>query len=323
VFADTLESITNWYVRRSRDRFWYAETADGQAAVDTLHTVLEVMCRLAAPLLPLVSEEIWRGLTGERSVHLADWPRRDELPSDDALVASMDAVRTVASSVLGLRTTAGLRVRQPLSALTVAVADPELLGPFTALLADEVNVKRVELLTIEQAAEAGVGVRQRLTVNARAAGPRLGKTVQPVIKASKSGDWSIEPGGVVCGGVPLEAAEYELTTVVEGSADGSVVAQLPREGFVLLDTALTPELEAEGWARDAIRQIADARRDADLHVSDRIKLTLSAEPARAQALERHRELIAAETLAVELSIVDDADTAPDTVRVSLEPVREA
>ncbi|WP_108667806.1 isoleucine--tRNA ligase [Euzebya rosea] len=317
-FGDTLDSVTNWYVRRSRDRFWNAETPEGQAAVDTLHTVLEVLCRLAAPLLPLVAEEVWRGLTGERSVHLTDWPTPDELPADHDLVAGMDGIRAAASAVLALRTAAGLRVRLPLSSLTVAVEDPAALEPYVGLLADEVNVKDVRLVSIAEAEAAGVGVSQQLTVNARAAGPRLGKDVQGVIKASKTGDWSVDGDTVVCGGVALEPAEFELATVVEGSGDHSVVGQIPSGGFVLLDTTVTPELEAEGWARDVIRRVADARRDADLHVSDRIVLTLVVPPGRTGALEVHRDMIAAETLATTLHGDTDDQLGADDVRITLE-----
>lgn len=317
VFADTLDSVTNWYIRRSRDRFWNAETDDGQAAVDTLHTALEVMCRLAAPLLPLVTEEIWRGLTGERSVHLTDWPLPEELPADHDLVAGMDAVRATASAVLGLRTTAGLRVRQPLPTVTVAVEDPGTLRPFLGLLADEVNVKDVRLMTVDEAAGDDVGVRQQLTVNARAAGPRLGPTVQGVIQASKTGDWTVEPDCVVCGGVRLEEGEYELTTVVEGSESGLLVAPLPGGGFVLLDTTVTPELEAEGWARDVIRKVADARRDAGLHVSDRIALSLTVPPARQDALATHRALITGETLTTELHVTTDEVLTQDEVVIAV------
>jgi isoleucyl-tRNA synthetase len=131
-FCDVL---TNWYVRRSRDRFWAGE----QDAIDTLHTVLEVSCRLAAPLLPLTTEAIWRGLTGQRSVHLADWPDPALLPQDRDLVASMDRVRQVVSAVLSLRKARGLRVRQPLPQLTVAAPDAGTLAAFTDLIADEVN----------------------------------------------------------------------------------------------------------------------------------------------------------------------------------------
>jgi len=320
VFSDTLESMTNWYIRRSRDRFWEAETADGQAAVNTLHTVLEVMCRLAAPLLPLVSEEIWRGISGGRSVHLADWPTADELPADDALVESMDIIRAVASAALGLRTAEGLRVRQPLSELTVAINNPDVLAPLTGLLKDEINVKNVKLLTIENATEQGIDVKQQLTVNARVAGPRIGKKVQQVIKASKTGNWSIEADGVVCDGIPLEDAEYELTTHIAGSDENTSVAQLPDAGFILLNTIVTSELQAEGWARDAIRQIADARRDAKLDVSDRIKLRLSASATKAQALDVHRELIMSETLSVEMTVTDEEHATDDEIGVSLEKV---
>ena len=321
MFADTLESVTNWYVRRSRDRFWNAETKDGQAAVDTLHTVLEIMCRLSAPLLPLISEEIWRGLTGKRSVHLANWPAAKELPADEALVMAMDSIREAASVTLRLRTAANLRVRLPLSLLTVVVDNPERLASLSDMLADEVNVKRVRLVSLNEATEVGVGVRQRLSVNARAAGPRLGNTVQHVIKASKNGDWSVNAdGGLICGGVSLEKTEYQLSTEVEGSKDGSVVAQLPGGGFVVLDTNVTDELEAEGWARDAVRQIADARRDADLDVSDRINLTLTATQARVDALVNYRDMIASETLAVEVTINTDTRLAEDDLNISFDVV---
>ena len=106
-----LDVLTNWYIRRSRERFW-DEDAD---AFDTLYTVLEVVCRVTAPLMPLTTEEVWRGLTGERSVHLTDWPAADDLPADDALVAAMDAVRDVCSAGSALRKAANLRNRLPLS----------------------------------------------------------------------------------------------------------------------------------------------------------------------------------------------------------------
>ena len=121
---DHAEALTNWYVRRSRDRFW---DGDGDA-IDTLHTVLEVTARVAAPLLPLTMEKVWQGLTGERSVHLADWPAHRELPHDDALVTAMERVREVASAALSLRKARSLRVRLPLATLTVAAADAHTLA---------------------------------------------------------------------------------------------------------------------------------------------------------------------------------------------------
>jgi isoleucyl-tRNA synthetase len=126
-FADVL---TNWYVRRSRDRFWegVGEDGSGTEAFDTLYTVLETVTRVAAPLLPLVSERIWKDLTGGRSVHLTDWPEAAEFPADDALVDAMDRIRAISSTALSLRKQAGKRVRLPLASLTVVAHDAGALA---------------------------------------------------------------------------------------------------------------------------------------------------------------------------------------------------
>jgi isoleucyl-tRNA synthetase len=286
-----LDALTNWYVRRSRDRFW----AGDRDAFDTLYTVLETLCRLVAPLAPMTAEEVWRGLTGERSVHLADWPAAEEFPADPALVSTMDAVRDVASAALSLRKANGLRVRLPLPALTVAAPGAERLRPFADLLTDEVNVKRVELT----GDLAGYGKRV-LTVVPRLLGPRLGGRVQEVIKAVKAGDWSVADGVVTAGGVPLQEGEYELKLV---AADVEHSAPLPGgEGVVVLDTAVTPQLAAEGLARDVVRVAQQARRAAGLDVADRITLTVEASPEVSAAVEAHRDFIARETLAVALTV---------------------
>jgi isoleucyl-tRNA synthetase len=300
-----LDVLTNWYIRRSRERFWDTSGADASVprqGFDTLYTALEVTCRVTAPLLPLTTEEIWRGLTGERSVHLTDWPDAAGLPSDPGLVAAMDRAREVCSAAASLRKANGLRVRLPLPELTVVAADAESLADFTALIAEEVNVREVTLLDVADAAAQQVRVSQRLTVNARAAGPRLGRDVQTVIKASKSGDWSASPSGaVVCGGAELQPGEFTVETVV---ADGAgATAMLPGGGFLLLDTAVTPELAAEGLARDVVRAVQQARRAAGLGVSDRISLTIAGTPAAQQAMRTHQQLIASETLATAVELL--------------------
>ena len=307
---DTVEVLTNWYVRRSRDRFWAAETPDGQAAVDTLHTALEVLMRLAAPLLPLTAEEVWRGLTGGRSVHLADWPVPEELPAADDLVAGMDAVRAVASATLGLRKVGSLRVRLPLRSLTVVVEAPEVLRPLTGLLADEVNVRDVRVLSLAEAHSTGVSVSERVSVNARAAGPRLGRTVQEAIRGCREGRWSRANDGTLdVDGIRLLEGEYTTETVVEGVGTGAVAA-LPDGGFVLLDTTVTAEQEAEGWARDVVRQVQDARREAGLHVSDRILLSLAVAAGDVAVANAHQDLIARETLSTAVDITVGAGMAP-------------
>ncbi|GAB3059534.1 isoleucine--tRNA ligase [Intrasporangium mesophilum] len=308
-----LDVLTNWYIRRSRDRFWGGESEESLAAYDTLWTALETVTRAIAPLLPLVTEEIWRGLTGERSVHLTDYPRAEDLPADHELVAAMDRAREVCSVASSLRKARALRARLPLAELTVVVRDAAALEQFRSIIQDELNVKTLTLVDLATASEADFGVAQRLTVNARAAGPRLGKDVQQAIKGSKSGDWSVGPDGVVtAGGLELVEGEYVVETVVAGDADGSVAtAMLPSGGFVVLDTHVTPELSTEGVARDLVRAVQQARRDTGLHVSDRISLTISGDPQVFEATVTHRELIVAETLASQFASAGPDHPLPD------------
>ena len=309
-----LDVLTNWYIRRSRDRFFGEEPQ----AFDTLFVVLETVCRVTAPLMPLTTEEIWRGLTEGRSVHLADWPLAEELPADDALVAAMDQVREICSATSALRKAASLRNRLPLSRLTVVVDDPAALEAegLDELVRDEVNVKEVRLLAADSPEAASYGVEQRLSVNARAAGPRLGKDVQSAIKGSKSGDWSVaEDGTVTSGGLVLEDGEYTLETVAGSADSGSATGVLRSGGFVVLDTEVTPELAAEGLARDLVRAVQQARRDAGLDVSDRIALTIGGSDEVRAAARTHEQLIAGETLATSYAVVA-ADGAEPTVTVA-------
>ncbi len=310
-----LDVLSNWYIRRSRERFWAADGTVDTDAFDTLYTVLETVCRVAAPLLPLTTEAIWRGLTGERSVHLTDWPSPDDLPADVALVSAMDQVRDVCSAGSALRKGASLRNRLPLSSLTVVVSGADRLKGFEDVVADELNVKSVRLLDAEHPDAASYGVSQRLTVNARAAGPRLGKDVQTAIRGAKTGEWTVSDTGVVtAGGLVLQDGEYALETVASGGED-SATGLLPGGGFVVLDTAVTSELEAEGVARDLVRAVQQARRDAGLDVSDRIALTISAAPAAADAARTHAELIKRETLATSYD-VQEAEVAQPVIELT-------
>jgi isoleucyl-tRNA synthetase len=225
----------------------------------------------------------------------------------------MDRAREVASTTLGLRKARGLRVRQPLEALTVVTAEPDELRAFTDVVADEVNVKTVRLLALDDPEAERLGVTQRLTVNARAAGPRLGKDVQAVIRASKSGDWRLEDDGrLVCGGLELLDGEYTLETVVSGDTGAQeAVAVLPSGGFVVLDLEVTPELAREGLARDLVRSVQQVRRDAGLAVGDRIVLTLASDdPAVAEAAQEYGGMLARETLAVDVLTRSSADGDP-------------
>jgi isoleucyl-tRNA synthetase len=318
-----LDALTNWYVRRSRDRFWRPVNAgatpstpgvggappdDKQDAYDTLHTVLEVLCRIAAPFLPFLTEAVYRGLTGQRSVHLEAWPDADELPSDPDLVEAMDLAREVCSAGHSIRKATGRRARLPLSSLTVAAPGASRLLAYADLIADEVNVQQVKLVeTVGELAETV------LNVIPAALGPRLGARTQHVIAATRRGDWSrLSDGTVEAGGVQLEQGEFELR--LRPSDPGSA-RTLPGEvGIVALDLETTAELEAEGLARDVIRFVQRARRDAGLKVTDRIRLWIGLPDASAAVVEHWRAHIAAQVLATEIDIAPLAEVQAQTTK---------
>jgi isoleucyl-tRNA synthetase len=234
-------------------------------------------------------------------------------------------VRDVVSTTLGLRKANRLRVRQPLRDARVVVAEPALLQPFADLIAEEVNLKEVQVLGLGDGAASDYGVYTKLTVNARAAGPRLGRDVQRVIAAARAGGWTQDPGGgVVVDGVPLEEGEYTLTTEIEDRFGDTVAAGvLDGGGFVVLNLELDDELIGEGYARDVVRQVQDARKAADLHVADRIRLRLAVPAQWADAVVTRRDFIAAETLALDVSVeavrIEGVDS-DHTVGIELEKV---
>jgi isoleucyl-tRNA synthetase len=301
---DYLELLTNWYIRRSRSRFWEGDPA----ALDTLWTVLETVTRAAAPLLPMTAETIWRGLTGGTSVHLEDWPDVAGWPSDDALADTMDLTRNVCSAALSLRKARQLRVRLPLASLTVAHEAAPALSEFADIIKDEVNVK--DLVLDDDPATLG---EFQLTVNPRVLGPRLGKQVQEVIRAVKAGQWTQAGDVVTAAGVELQPGEYELKLT---AAEPDSTTALPgSSGLIALDITVSPGLIAEGTARDVIRVIQQARRDAGLDVSDRITLVVGADGPVADAVRAHAPFIAGETLATDLTVVPavEVTAAPQPV----------
>ncbi len=303
-----IDALNNWYIRRSRDRFWGVDSSGADiGGLDTLYSVLVTLVQVAAPFLPMVSEEIWLGLTGgddslAPSVHLCDWPGADSLPTDEALVAAMDRLRDVASTALRLRENEGLRVRLPLASLTVAGRDATTLEPFSELLADELNVKSVHVTD-----DIGNLATLILRPDGKALGPRLGSAVQAVFAAARTGDWEAQSDGTVTiADQVLSAQEYEL--VLE-SPEGVVAAALrSNDAVVSIDTNLTPELEAEGLARDMVREIQNARRAEDLVVTDRIEVFVTTACKTAlDSLEEHRDYVSEQVLATDISTAASRD----------------
>jgi len=309
LIAEFVDDLSNWYVRRSRRRFW-----DGDpAALGTLHEVLDGLTRLMAPFTPFVTEEVWTravlpglGADAPDSVHLASWPAVDAAARDDALVGQVDLVRRLVELGRSARTSAKVRTRQPLGRAVVAAPGwTSLPRDLVAEVADELNVAELGELSA-----VGELVDVSLKIDFRAVGRRLGKQVQAVAKAVAAADaaeltaaYRAGTATVLVDGAPVPLEEGDL-----------IVTETPREGWtvasgsgltVALDLTLTPELERAGLVREVVRLVQDARKSSGLEVSDRIRLWWTAEGAMAQALTEHGEQVAGEVLATTV----DAGTA--------------
>jgi isoleucyl-tRNA synthetase len=313
--ADFVGDLSNWYVRRARRRFWDPAGEGGddvRAAFLTLHACLLSLSRLLAPFTPFVAETLWRNLAAGRdgapdSVHLSDYPTAEERLVDPILDDAMAAVRQIVELGRRVRTETKLRVRQPLLEAVVHYAgDHAALEPLLDLVGEELNVKQVQFA--ESADQLG---RWRAKPNFKVLGPRLGPGVKEVAAALERDDGSLaaalvhgDPVRVDLGTEQVELAPSDVDLVqetVEGwgvAGDGGIT--------VALELQLTPELRLEGFARELVRVVQDARKAAGLDVSDRIALGLAVDGEFAEALAIHRGWIGAETLAVE--VVDGAAT---------------
>jgi isoleucyl-tRNA synthetase len=294
-----VDDLSTWYIRRGRRRYWKsAADADKAAAYATLHQALVTLAQLLAPFMPFLAEELYRNLvttwdaTAVESVHLTDWPQVQPDLLDAELLEAMELARTVVELGRAARSRAAVKVRQSLSQVLVALPAGRSRADLTPLLShvrEELNVKAVRL--VEAAGEI-----HDITVqpNLRVVGPKYGQRVRELTAALKSGPVEIRPDGtVVAGAFTLSPAEVNLLAkpraglaVVEG--DGYVVA---------LDTAITPDLELEGRARDLVRRVQMLRKEAGLELQDRIILGWQGGEELAGVLEEWGDYIRQETLA--------------------------
>lgn len=307
-----VDDLSNWYVRRSRRRFWKsAAEADTQAAFLTLWECLTTIAKLSAPFTPFIADEIYTNLTGtgaeeHSSVHLARWPQPDGARTNDSLRTGMALTRRLVALGRAARTDARVKVRQPLSRALIVMprAEADRLEGLKPLVAEELNVKAVEVAH---------GLQELVTYSVRPnfklLGPRFGARVKDVARALSALDAqalteSLESTGaavVDLGGEPVSLSADELDVRIEGREGFS----LAREGAygVALDLELDAELIAEGIAREVVRAVQELRKSSGLAVSDRIELWLESEDeAVTQALERHRDVIAAEVLAPTVNV---------------------
>jgi isoleucyl-tRNA synthetase len=312
--TEFVDALSNWWVRRNRDRFWAEGLgADKLDAHWTLYECLVELAKLAAPFLPYASEEIWQNLVrrpfpeeAEPSVHLADYPASDTSVVDEDLSRVMRNVRELVSLGLQVRTANKLKVRQPLTAVEIVPGDPELtpaLRSHAELVREELNVHEIHFV-----ADADEYVTYRIKPNFRALGPRVGKRMPKLKAALAEAD----------GGALLRALEVDgsVTIVVDGdpiALDGSEIAVdlEAREGFaaaagnagvVVLRTALTPELLAEGLFREVLNRVQGFRKELDLEYTGRIRLSLDGSPRLIDAVRPRVEDLGRETLAVEVAL---------------------
>jgi len=299
------DDVSKWYVRQSRARFYEVDGADNRAAFATLHEVLTVTCRLLAPFAPFMTDAVHRALTGT-SVHLAPFTREQPTPVDEPLEAAMDDIRTLAGLAHAARDVADVKVRQPLPSLQCVVpGDATAVAGLGALLASELNVKQVEFVTSTDAL-----VALEAKANFRTLGKKFGKETPQVAEAVTALDAELlrqlAAGGsvtIVVGGVERLIAPDDVAIIRRAS--GAAVVQEHGGYGVALDPTITPELRAEGLAREVISRVQRLRKEAQLAVSDRIVLAVSGDAELEGAVSAHRHRIVEEVLAVRLLLGEE------------------
>ncbi|MGW1314038.1 isoleucine--tRNA ligase [Streptomyces sp. NPDC002426] len=308
-----VDDLSNWYVRRSRRRFWQGD----KAALRTLHEVVETVTRLMAPLTPFITERVWQDLIvpvapdAPESVHLSDWPKADPASIDPVLSSQMALVRRLVELGRATRAESGVKTRQPLSRALVAASGFEALTPeLRAQITEELNVSSLASLS----EVGGSLVDTTAKANFRALGKRFGKGVQAVAKAVADTDAAALSLALREGTASVEVDGERITL----APDEVIITETPREGWsvasdsgatVALDLEITPELRRAGLARDAIRLIQEARKNSGLDVADRIAVRwTSTSPATAEALTEHEPLISDEVLALDYAQGEADDT---------------
>ena len=287
--AAFIEVLNNWYIRRCRDRFWEGEPL----AFDVLYTVLLNLSKIAAPLMPFVAEYVYKTLSGEESVHLADYPDLSAIKFDAALVEDMDFLQDLCSAAKFIREEKNLRNRLPLKSLTVVGRD--LPAAYGEIVKDELNVKEV-LFDANLSAYAD----KKIYLYTPLLGKALGKEMGAVMAAYKQGQWSLNADGTLAiAGHNLTKDLFEVRLEMKEGVAGRAFAD--NKALVTLNTTVTPELKREGMARDFIRLVQTLRKDKDFNISDRIELSYATDNTElAQALEENRAYIAEQVLAVKV-----------------------
>lgn len=298
--ASFMEVLNNWYIRRTRDRFWEGDTQ----AFDTLYTVLVNLSKVLAPLMPFVSEYVFKTLTGGESVHLTDYPSLSAIKFDEKLVNEMDFLQDLCSAGKFIREEKNIRNRLPLASLTLVGA--ELTPAYQEIVKDELNVKEVKFdSNLNNYASKTVYLYTPLL------GKALGKDMGPVMGAYKQGKWELNADGTLnIAGKTLTKDLFEVRLEMKDGVAGRAFAD--NKAVVSLDTNITEELKREGMARDFVRLVQTLRKDKDFNISDRIELCYSAaDEELSKALEENKEYIAEQVLAVKVDNTCSGGTKAD------------
>jgi isoleucyl-tRNA synthetase len=316
-----VDDLSNWYVRRSRRRFWKGELdADKRAAYATLHEVLTTLSRLLAPFVPHLADAMWRNLVvavdaeAPDSVHLASFPAAVAGRRDTQLEAGVELARRVVGLGRTARAASGVRTRQPLRAVRVKLpgsADGSFAGEgavaaaLTEQVLDELNVKGLEVIPDESEM-----VERTLYPLLPVIGPRHGRAVSTVMAGARSGDWQLlDDGRVTVGGVTLEPDEFQLTARARAGHEVAEEADL----LVALDTVIDESLAAEGLAREVAHRLQNMRKAAGYEISDRIVASIGGDAAAVERLQPFAAWLADETLAIDLQLAAGAEL-PDADR---------
>ncbi|MGD8189697.1 isoleucine--tRNA ligase [Brevibacillus ginsengisoli] len=303
-----VDELSNWYIRRSRDRFWSSGMTDDKvSAYRTLHEVLLTLARMIAPYAPLIAEDIYLNLNGGNSVHLTDYPTVNTEVIDEGLEHDMETARQIVELARNIRNEAGIKTRQPLSELIVSLDRPFNLNRFADIIKDEINVKCIR---IEQSESSFVNYQLKL--NFKVAGKKYGKLVGPIQNALKELSSSEAKQAVDSGSLEIP----RLGEDVRITLDELLVERVGKEGFasasgyqmnVALNTAITEELEQEGIVREIVRVIQDTRKKMDLPIDKRIILTLDVDSQLKAALERYAHVLQDSVLLAELKFASEPD----------------
>jgi len=292
-----IDAINNWYIRRSRPRFWkHADDTDSKNAYDTLYTILLNATKVLSPLMPLISEEIYTKLSSEESVHLCDWPKTDKFPNNPKFLEQMDLVRDISSAGLGIRKTNNIRVRQPLKEITIVGDDISWLNDFENYILEEVNAKS---MILDENSDSLY--RNKIKINLRKMGPKLGKNTKKYMEAANNFNWQMnEDKTINILDMVLQEDEYILEkesnpgTETREINDGKIV--------VSLNIDIDDELRVEGVARDILRAVQNKRKDENLDISDKIIINITGETIVKEAVSKFGNYITTNSLAEGIKI---------------------